>query len=145
MKIKLLSITAFLVSVLALLALIKNRGLFASSPVAITIQTLAILLMIWARVTFGFRSFHAAANPTSGKLITNGPYKYIRHPIYAVVVVFTLVGVVTNKSPLNGILGLLIVAGMVTRALYEERLLRERYPDYADYARRTWRMIPFVF
>jgi len=29
--------------------------------------------------------------------------------------------------------------------LSEERLLRERYPEYADYARRAKRLVPFVY
>lgn len=139
------SILATTVSILALAALVMNHGLFTAAPVAIAVQTLAVLLMIWARLTFGVRSFHAAANPTVGKLITNGPYRYIRHPIYAAVVVFAVAGVLANRSLLNGILGLLMVAGMVVRAHCEERLLRAQYPEYADYARRTWRMIPGVF
>jgi protein-S-isoprenylcysteine O-methyltransferase Ste14 len=142
---KIVSITAFLVSVLALMALIMNHGLFTLSPVAITVQVLAAVLMIWARLTFGIRSFHASANPTAGKLIMRGPYKHIRHPIYSAVVVFAAVGVLANWSVLNGFLGLAVVAGMVTRSLCEEHLLLVQYPDYADYARRTWRMIPYVF
>jgi protein-S-isoprenylcysteine O-methyltransferase Ste14 len=38
--------------------------------------------VIWARVAFGRRSFHLAANPTEGGLVTTGPYRLIRHPIY---------------------------------------------------------------
>ena len=142
---RIVSIIATAVSILALMALIMNHGLFSPAPMVIAVQVLAGLLMIWARLTFGVRSFHAAANPSAGKLITSGPYRLIRHPIYAAVVVFTIVGVLANLSLLNGILGLLIVAGMVTRTLCEERLLRAQYPEYTDYARRTWRMIPYVF
>ncbi len=145
MNSKIASIIATAVSILALAALVMNHGLFTPSPVAIAVQTLAVVLMIWARLTFGVRSFHAAANPTAGKLITSGPYKHIRHPIYAAVVVFAVVGVIANWSMLNGLFGLLMVAGMVTRALCEERLLRVQYPEYAEYARRTWQMIPYVF
>jgi protein-S-isoprenylcysteine O-methyltransferase Ste14 len=41
-----------------------------------------------ARVTFGRRSFHAAANPTAGGLVTTGPYRLIRHPIYTAACLF---------------------------------------------------------
>jgi protein-S-isoprenylcysteine O-methyltransferase Ste14 len=142
---KILSIVTTAISALALAGLVIHQGLFSSAPIVIALQVMAGLLMIWARLTFGIRSFHASANPTAGGLVTRGPYKYIRHPIYAAVVVFAVVGVLANWSLLNGLLGLVVAAGMVTRAVCEERLLRVQYPEYADYTRRTWRMIPYVF
>ena len=60
--------------VLGLLALIVMRRLLSPSWVVIILQTLGTALMIWARVTFGRRSFHLAANPTEGGLVTTGPY-----------------------------------------------------------------------
>jgi protein-S-isoprenylcysteine O-methyltransferase Ste14 len=142
---KILSIIATTLSIVAIVALVFRHGLFSPSPVVIFFQALAIALMIWARQTFGLRSFHAAANPTEGGLVTRGPYRFIRHPIYAAVIIFSVAGVAGNLSVVNGALGLVIVAGMITRALCEERLLRVRYPEYADYARNTWRMIPLLF
>jgi protein-S-isoprenylcysteine O-methyltransferase Ste14 len=42
-------------------------------------------------------------------------------------------------------LALLVFVGALGRMLAEERLVAQRYPEYADYAARTRRMIPFVF
>jgi protein-S-isoprenylcysteine O-methyltransferase Ste14 len=140
-----LSIIATAISVLALATLILRHGLFSASPVVIALQVFAVLLMLWARMTLGARSFHFSANPTQGGLVTSGPYRYIRHPIYAAVVIFIVAGVVANLSILNGILGLIVVAGMTTRALCEERFLRAEYSEYTAYSSYTWRMIPFVF
>ena len=145
MNCKTLSIIATAISVLALAALILFRGLFSSSPVVIVQQVFAVLLMLWARMTLGTRSFHFSANPTKGGLVTSGPYRYVRHPIYAAVVIFIVAGVVANLSILNGILGLVVVLGMIIRALCEERFLRAEYSEYAEYSSHTWRMIPFVF
>jgi protein-S-isoprenylcysteine O-methyltransferase Ste14 len=142
---KTLSIIATALSVLALATLVLRHGLFSPSPVVIILQVFAVLLMLWARTTLGTRSFHFSANPTKGGLVTSGPYRYIRHPIYAAVVIFIVAGVVANLSILNGILGLVVVLGMVIRALCEERFLRVEYSEYAEYSRHTWRMIPFVF
>lgn len=145
MNCKALSIVGLIASVLALALLLMNHGLLSPAPLVIAVQVAAAVLMIWARLTFGLRSFHAAANPTEGKLITHGPYRFIRHPIYSAIVVFVVVGMAANLTLVNGALGIVVAAGMVTRALCEERLLRVQYAEYADYARRTWRMIPLVF
>ena len=141
---KKLSVIAFVISVLALLTLIARRSLFAHGWLAIAIQIAAVCLMIWARITFGLRSFHAAANPTKGGLITRGPYRFIRHPIYASVIYFVWAGVLSHLSPINVCLGIIVTAGLVIRFRSEERLLLGMYPEYADYAAKTKRIIPYL-
>src|SRR5512136_773488 len=92
------SIIAFVVLVLGLAGLIFRKSLFGRGPVAITIQIGAVCLMVWARSTFGTRSFHAAANPTEGGLVTTGPYRFVRHPIYAAVCLFVGAGAAVHWS-----------------------------------------------
>jgi protein-S-isoprenylcysteine O-methyltransferase Ste14 len=142
---KLLSILAYVVMVGGLIALLVTRSLFSSAPLVIIIQAAAILLMIWARVTFGSRSFHLAANPTEGGLVTTGPYRLIRHPIYTAVCLFVLAGVLSHWSWSAASLGGLIVGGSLLRLFTEEALVVQRYPEYRQYAARTWRMVPFLF
>jgi protein-S-isoprenylcysteine O-methyltransferase Ste14 len=142
---KVLSLISLAVMVIALVGLFTSNSLFSPSPVVIVVQCLAALLMLWARITFGGRSFHAAANPTSGGLVTTGPYRYIRHPIYTAACVFGLAGALHSGSVLALLLGLLLFAGAVGRMLCEERLVVETYPEYRAYAKATKRMIPYVF
>jgi protein-S-isoprenylcysteine O-methyltransferase Ste14 len=139
-----LSTPVVLVLVLAIVGLLYTRSLFGRGPVSIGLQGVAVLLMIWARVTFGLRSFHYAANPTEGGLVTTGPYRYMRHPIYAAILLFLWTGVAVSASPLNVALGLIATAMLALRIAFEERLVRRRYPEYDDYARRTRRVIPFI-
>ena len=61
-----------------MLWLYYTHALFGTGPLTITVQAAAALLMIWARLTFGMRSFHASANPTEGGLVTRGPYRWLR-------------------------------------------------------------------
>lgn len=141
---RLLSRPVFAVLVLAIVGLYYTHSLFGHGPVSISFQVAAILLMLWARVTFGLRSFHFEANPTEGGLVTTGPYRYMRHPIYAAALLFLWTGVAVNVSPLAVVLGLVATAMLALRIAFEERLVRRRYPDYDDYARRTKRVIPFI-
>ena len=128
----------------AVLGLYLARALFARGPVAIAVQVLAALLMLWARLTFGGRSFHAGANPTAGGIVTTGPYRYLRHPIYAAILYFVWAGVGSHFSTPALAAGLSATAAVALRIATEERLLVERYPEYRDYAARTRRLIPFV-
>jgi protein-S-isoprenylcysteine O-methyltransferase Ste14 len=100
--------------------------------------------MVSARIAFGIRSFHATANPTRGGIVSTGPYKYLRHPIYSAVIYFMAAGVVAHFSLRAFAAFALIVAGAVVRMVAEERMLVQRYPEYREYMRRTARIIPFV-
>jgi len=143
--VKAASILGYLIMVAGLAGLLATNSLFSASPIVIGLQVAAVGLMIWARITFGGRSFHAGAEPTEGEVVTSGPYRFIRHPIYTAVVLFAFAGAGAHLSPVAAGLALLILAGALIRIFLEERLLVARYPAYADYAARTRRMVPFVF
>jgi protein-S-isoprenylcysteine O-methyltransferase Ste14 len=139
-----ISIAGFVILVFSVVGLIASRAILAITPVTIAAQILAVLLMLWARKTFGLRSFHAAANPTEGGLVTTGPYKYIRHPIYASILLFLTAAVLSNLSGASISLELAAAIGVAMRIWSEERLLVERYPEYIAYAAKTSRIIPFL-
>ena len=82
--------------VVAVLGLLTTGNLFSVSPLVIAAQVAAAALMVWARATFGIRSFHATADPTEGGLVTSGPYRIIRHPIYTAVCLFTCAGALAH-------------------------------------------------
>jgi len=145
MSLKRISILAFLGAGACLVWLGFKKALLGTGPLTIAIQVIAVLLSIWARLTFGLRSFHAAANPTSGGLVTRGPYRLLRHPIYSAVLYFLWVGVAAHPSRSGILVALLASALLAVRMFGEERLLREMYPEYAEYARHTPRVPPFIF
>lgn len=139
---KLALVVAFATTVVALFALWQSNSLFGRSPWAIGLQVGAIALMIWARATFGLRSFHAAANPTQGDLVTAGLYRFLRHPIYASIYLLVWAGVLAHLSVLSTSLGALATAGAIVRLICEEHFLLRSYPDYREYMRRTKRFLP---
>jgi protein-S-isoprenylcysteine O-methyltransferase Ste14 len=104
----------------------------------------AVVAFLWARVTFGVRSFHATASPTSGGLIRTGPYAYARHPIYSSLCVFVWSGAIAHGSIVGFGNASLVTAGALVRIWCEEQLLVERYPEYREYAKATRRLLPFV-
>lgn len=138
------SLVGLTIAIIAIVTLVSRESLFASGVVAISVQVLAAMLMVWARLEFGRRSFHAGADPTEGGLVTSGPYRVLRHPIYAALLYFLWAGILSHLSPLNGILGVAATGGLIVRMVAEERLVAERYPEYRTYAARTKRVIPFV-
>lgn len=142
---RIISLASWLLMALALLGLVMRGAFFSLHPVAIILEISAVALLVWARLTFGQRSFHAAANPTAGGLVTTGPYRFIRHPIYTAACLFGWTGVLMHGSMMNVLLGTLLFAGAIGRMLCEERLIIEIYPEYREYAKATKRMLPFIF
>jgi len=145
MQSKLLSLTGFLAAIAALVGLYLNHALLAREPVAIGVQIIAVVFFVWARLTMGWRSFHATADPMArAPLVTRGPYRLVRHPIYASLWWFVWAGVADHLTALNAVFAVVIAAGLLLRMVLEERLLAERYPEYREYSKRTRRIIPLV-
>jgi protein-S-isoprenylcysteine O-methyltransferase Ste14 len=139
------SAAGFLLMVAGAGGLVTTHSLFSTAPAVIALQAAAVALMIWARLTFGRRSFHATADPTEGGLVTTGPYRHIRHPIYTAACLFIFAGAAAHLSWPTAGLALLVLAGCAFRMAAEEHLLVQRYPEYAAYAAKTRRMIPYLY
>ncbi len=142
---KVISLAGYFSMMSSLAGLLYLHSLFSSSAVVFAVQVGAVLLLLWARITFGRRSFHLAANPTAGGLVTTGPYQYIRHPIYTALCWFVAAPVAARLSWLTALCFLAMLGGTLLRIFCEERLVSLRYPEYRDYAARTWRMVPYIF
>ena len=139
------SAIGFLAMVGGFIGLLFTRSVLSPSPLVIAAQGAALALMIWARITFGRRSYHFAATPTGGGLVTTGPYRFIRHPICTAVCLFVTAGAAAHLAWSAFLLCALVWGGALARMFSEERLVAARYPDYQQYAAATSRMIPFVF
>lgn len=140
-----LSKVGFGIMVAGLAVLLTRHLVLSPSVPVIVMQVAALALMVWARLAFGRRSFHATASPTQGGIVRTGPYRWLRHPIYTAAVLFGWACWLGHPSWFSAGMAGLMTAGAVLRMFAEESLLAVRYPDYADYARQTKRMVPFVF
>ena len=140
-----LSIVGYALMVLGNWLLLMFRSLFSPSIVAVTLQFAAAILFVWARLTLGRRSFHAPAAPTPGGIVMSGPYRFVRHPIYAAILLFALSGAAANWSRPGGIAAAVLIIGVAIRVVCEEWLLAARHPEYRQYAQRTTKLVPFIF
>jgi len=82
--------------------------------------------------------------PQSRRLVTEGPYVVVRHPLYVCEEIIVIGIMIDHLSWAAAV----IVVGQwycqLKRIKYEEQVLSETFPEYADYAQRTPALIPFV-
>lgn len=82
--------------------------------------------------------------PPDAQLITSGPYRFVRHPMYTSLLLMMLGIALYNLHPIN-LTGFGIIAlAVLGKVRIEERALRRRFPEYETYAARTAALVPFV-
>ena len=98
----------------------------------------------------GFYTLHKAGKPegqieNTTKLITTGIYRYIRHPLYASLVLLGTGIFLKNITLATATCALVNLWAMAATAKTEEREMLEKFGDeYARYMRRTKMFIPFI-
>jgi protein-S-isoprenylcysteine O-methyltransferase Ste14 len=136
-------------AVLATTLAIDALGLSAGQPVtqpdatvlAFSLTLSGTLLAFWSAWYLG-KSFSLL--PQARTLITTGPYRFVRHPIYLGGLLITVGEVWLRFSPLVIGLNALFVIAQIVRLRYEEEILHRTFPEYADYRARTSALIPGI-
>ncbi len=75
-------------------------------------------------------------------LVCNGPYRFIRHPLYLVELITVLGLMLQFEMPWSLLVGLAAIVAQVPRMHYEEQVLSATYPEYRAYMKRTARLVP---
>jgi protein-S-isoprenylcysteine O-methyltransferase Ste14 len=121
-------------------------GYWLASPHWIGLEILGGGLAAWAVAAMKLRHLNPLPAPRpDARLVTRGPYRWIRHPMYAAVLIMMLALVLDQPTPARLIVWLVLLVTLLTKMNYEETLLARRFPEYAAYRKRTKRLIPFVY
>lgn len=108
----------------------------------------AVLLVfgnVWTIVSLAYLGRRFGVFPEARGLVRSGPYRRVRHPIYLGEITSALGSLLPSLTPFTAGLFGLFVALQYWRAINEERALQLTFPEYADYARRTWRILPGLY
>jgi protein-S-isoprenylcysteine O-methyltransferase Ste14 len=105
-----------------------------------------LALSVWARWHLG-RNWSGIVTVKQGHtLVTTGPYRRVRHPIYTGLLVGLVGTALAIGAPYGFIATALILVGLVIKLHVEEERMRDTFrTDYEAYSRRTARLIPGVY
>jgi protein-S-isoprenylcysteine O-methyltransferase Ste14 len=99
---------------------------------------------IWARFSLGRSWGMPMTRHAQPELVTSGPYRFVRHPIYTGIL-FMLVGT-SLVYPLGAVPSAAFIAYFIFSASREERDMVQQFPDtYPAYRQRSKMLVPFVF
>jgi protein-S-isoprenylcysteine O-methyltransferase Ste14 len=137
---------------LALLALAvgPTRGPGWSSPMrwaGLVVAVAGLVWRAWAMKTLGVFYTQTLRTVTQHRLVTTGPYRWIRHPGYlGSLMVWGGAAVASGAVPAS----LAVLAALAPTYIYriaaeEQMLQREIGDEYAAYVKHTWRLLPLLF
>jgi protein-S-isoprenylcysteine O-methyltransferase Ste14 len=142
------ALIAIVVILLVRAGVFRRHGLSTDplrAALGLIIFFLGLGFAIWARSNIGRNWGTPMTQKADPELVTSGPYRLVRHPIYAGV----LVAGVGSAIALNWLwlIGVALAgAYFVYSARVEERYMTEKFPDaYPVYKRSTKMLLPFVF
>jgi protein-S-isoprenylcysteine O-methyltransferase Ste14 len=135
---------AFLACAASIAAVLAFEGPAASTPEGVLLagELIAVASCVWLLVSVCFLGRCFGVLPEARGLVTRGPYRLVRHPVYLGEIGACAGLAIASPSLRNAaVLGALAAAQAVRMGL-EERALTQTFPGYARYAANTPRVIP---
>ena len=101
------------------------------------------ILMYWTLSSLGKNLTDTVVTRKEATLVTDGPYRWVRHPFYVTAALLMASVTVLTANWLIGLSNLLVLSLLAVRTPKEEQMLIERFgQQYRDYMARTGRFIP---
>ena len=141
-----LSILFVIIQFLCLAVIGLTGPIFANPLLLLLIELSGLFLGIWAVLTMRIGHFNIVPEPLSwSKMVSRGPYRIIRHPMYLALLITTLPLVISDFSSLRLVFWFILLVDLVIKMGYEEGLLQELFPEYVHYQKQTTRLIPGIY
>ncbi|MFK5854744.1 MAG: methyltransferase [Bacteroidota bacterium] len=138
----------FLVSVqfASLIYIAISAPVISNNIGGLLIESVGIFLAVHAIYIVKIKNVNVTPTVKQGsELVTSGPYRIIRHPMYIAQLIAVLPLVIDYFSwdRLAAILILLTI--LLIKIQYEEKQLVAHFPEYTEYKKTTNKIIPFVY
>ena len=133
------------VQVGCVLAMLARVRWWPWSPGALALCAAGFLLGVraLAAMRLGQLRVHPEVMP-GAELRTKGPYALVRHPMYGALLLGCLGLLLQRPDAPMALLWLALAADLALKMRREERFLLAHFPEYAEYMRRTRRVLPWI-
>ena len=111
----------------------------------VVMGALCSLLMYWTLSSLGKNLTDTVVTRADAKLVTHGPYRWVRHPYYVTAALLMASVTLLTANWLIGVSSVAVLAFLAVRTPKEEQMLIERFgQQYRDYMATTGRFIPRI-
>ncbi len=127
----------------------SGSSFHASSTLTIIASILTVLGLlgaIWSRIKLGTNWSGYVTYKEGHELVTTGPYRFVRHPIYtSMIMMFIGTALFYQSLPIAFFLAV-IATFLILRMKREEEIMTKLFgKEYADYVRTTKKIVPFIY
>ncbi|MEO8210776.1 MAG: isoprenylcysteine carboxylmethyltransferase family protein [bacterium] len=127
------------------LILAFTGSIFPSDIILLILGIIFLLFGFWAIAEMKFRFNVLPELLKNSSLVTSGPFKFVRHPIYTSLILITLIWIINDFSFMRLGVWILLFVILNIKLEYEEKILTKQFPEYKDYKRNTNKLIPFIY
>lgn len=104
------------------------------------------LLLAWSIISMRNSRLRVLPQPhNKATLITSGPYRIIRHPMYTSIILFSIGLLLIHFTWMRFATFLFLLLILIVKLMYEEKLLAIKFKDYKAYQHRSFRLLPLLF
>lgn len=134
------------VQFMAIALMVATGPWLADTWYLLVIELLGVALGVYAIMVMRIGNFNVRpVVKEQGQLVTHGPYRFIRHPMYMAIILTLTPLLIDFFSCFRLGVMLVLLLNLIFKQLFEEGLLKAHFPGYEEYMQRSHRMIPFIF
>ena len=129
------------------LAIILFRITWISTNILLMIiQIIGFIVAAWAIIEMRKSKINIAPTPRKNAiLVTSGPYKLVRHPMYLSLILSLTPIMISYYNQTTIIIFAVFAINLILKMLFEESLLKKHFNAYISYMKHSWRLFPYIY
>ena len=129
-----------------ILLLLSGTSLNNFSIASSVFITLSLGLVFWAVATMQKSKLRIFPEPSANAvLITSGPYRFIRHPMYTSILLGSIGLLIHQFTPMRSAIVITLAIVLFIKLTWEEKMLCQKFEGYKNYMKQTQRLFPYIF